>query len=95
LRDTGYDESTQKFDIDRIFTGQTRSKINKITQIMDRIKQMVDENGGNAVAIEDVIDVLQVDDIDREFIEETINQAVREGTLYKPKQKYIKYVEKK
>ncbi len=95
LRDTGYDESTQKFDIDRIFTGQTRSKINKITQILDRIKQMVDENGGNAVAIEDVIDVLQVDDIDREFIEETINQAVREGTLYKPKQKYIKYVEKK
>ncbi len=33
------------------------------------------------------------DDLDREFIEETIDQAVKEGTLYKPRNKYIKFVD--
>jgi len=94
LRDVGYDESTGKFDIDRIFTGQTRSKINKITKILDRIKNMINENDGRAVEIESAIEVLEIEeDLDREFIEETINQAVRDGTLYKPKNKYIKYVD--
>ncbi len=94
LRDVGYDESTGKFDIDRIFTGQTRSKINKITKILDRIKNMINENDGKAVEIENVIEILEIEeDLDREFIEETINQAVKEGTLYKPRNKYIKFVD--
>ncbi len=93
LRDVGYDESTGKFDIDRIFTGQTRSKINKITKILDRIKNMINENDGNAVELENVIEILEMEeDLDREFIEETIDQAVKEGTLYKPRNKYIKFV---
>lgn len=94
LRDVGYDESTGKFDIDRIFTGQTRSKINKITKILDRIKNMINENDGNAVELENVIEILEMEeDLDREFIEETIDQAVKEGTLYKPRNKYIKFVD--
>jgi len=94
LRDVGYDESTGKFDIDRIFTGQTRSKINKITKILDRIKNIINENDGNAVELENVIEILEMEeDLDREFIEETIDQAVKEGTLYKPRNKYIKFVD--
>jgi len=94
LRDVGYDESTGKFDIDRIFTGQTRSRINKITKILDRIKNMINENDGNAVEIENVIEILEMEeDLDREFIEETIDQAVKEGTLYKPRNKNIKFVD--
>lgn len=95
MRDTGYDETTQKFDIDRIFTGQTRSKINKITKILDRIKRMVDENNGNPVEIENIIEILELEpDLEIEFIEETINEAVKDGTLYKPRNNTIKYVKK-
>jgi len=83
----------RKYPISRVFdTALARVEINKITKILDRIKNMIDEVDGNAVELENVVEILECeDDLEREFIEETIDQAVKEGTLYSPRMGYISF----
>ncbi|MFX0023131.1 MAG: minichromosome maintenance protein MCM, partial [Candidatus Hermodarchaeota archaeon] len=49
LKDTGYDETTGKIDMDRIFVGQSRSNLNKLETLMNRLKEIFEENNWKAL----------------------------------------------
>ncbi|MEJ2279285.1 MAG: minichromosome maintenance protein MCM [Candidatus Lokiarchaeota archaeon] len=92
LRDTGYDETTGKIDMDRIFVGQSRSILNKTEKLLDRLKEIFEENGWKALEKKSIIQILELEEsFDKEFIEKALNEFVKEGTLYEPKVNYIKF----
>ncbi len=95
LKDTGYDKETGKFDIDMILAGQPRTKLNKLSRFMDRLKEIAEENEWKALDKDSVIQILELEgDLDKEFIKNAIQEAIREGTLYEPKPNQIKFTRK-
>ncbi|MFW9970312.1 MAG: hypothetical protein ACFFDF_08940, partial [Candidatus Odinarchaeota archaeon] len=95
LKDTGYDESTGKIDMDRIFVGQSRSNLNKLETLMNRLKEIFEENNWKALEKSSVIQILELEEIlDRKFIENAIDELLKEGTLYEPKSNYLKFTNK-
>ncbi|MFX0003298.1 MAG: minichromosome maintenance protein MCM [Candidatus Hermodarchaeota archaeon] len=95
LKDTGYDETTGKIDMDRIFVGQSRSSINKLETLMNRLKEIFEENNWKALEKLNVIQILELEeDLDRKFIESALEELQKEGTLYEPKANQIKFTNK-
>lgn len=95
LKDTGYDKETGKFDIDMILAGQPRTKINKLMRLMDRLREIAEENEWKALEMDSIIQILELEEnLDKEFIKNSIKEAVREGTLYEPKTNFIKFARK-
>jgi replicative DNA helicase Mcm len=95
LRDTGYDETTGKIDMDRIFVGQSRSNLNKLETLMNRLKEIFEENNWKALEKSNVIQILELDEnLDKRFIESALEELLKEGTLYEPKSNQIKFTNK-
>jgi len=92
LRDTGYDKETKKIDVDMLTFGLPRSKINKLNRLMDRLKELFEENGWKALEKKSIYQILELEEgLDREFIKNAIKEAIEEGTLYSPKNGFIKF----
>ncbi|MBD3254633.1 MAG: AAA domain-containing protein [Candidatus Lokiarchaeota archaeon] len=92
LNDIGYDETTGKIDMDRVFVGESRSKINKLNQLMDRLKEIFEDNEWRALEKKSIIQTLELEEnLDKEFIKNALDEAVKEGTLYEPKHNLIKF----
>ncbi len=95
LKDTGYDKETGKFDVDMILMGQPRSKTNKLTRVYDRLKELFEENQWKALEKKNVIQVIELDEnIEKGFVKNAIEEAIKEGTLYEPKPNEIKFTSK-
>jgi replicative DNA helicase Mcm len=95
LKDTGYDETTGKIDMDRIFVGQSRSNLNKLETLMNRLKEIFEENNWKALEKSNVIQILELDEnLDRKFIESALEELLKEGTIYEPKSNQIKFTNK-
>ena len=95
LKDTGYDETTGKIDMDRIFVGQSRSNLNKLETLMSRLKEISEENNWKALERDNVIPILELEEsLDKKFIENAIDELIKEGTLYEPRNNYIKFTNK-
>ncbi|MFX0038197.1 MAG: minichromosome maintenance protein MCM [Promethearchaeota archaeon] len=95
LKDTGYDETTGKIDMDRIFVGQSRSNLNKLETLMNRLKEIFEENNWKALEKLNVIQILELEEgLDRKFIESALEELQKEGTLYEPKSNQIKFTNK-
>lgn len=95
LKDTGYDKETGKFDVDMILAGQPRSRLNKLSLLMDRLKEIAEENDWKTLDKESVIQILELDEnLDKDFITNAINEAIKEGTLYEPRSNKIKFTRK-
>ncbi|MFX1339779.1 MAG: minichromosome maintenance protein MCM [Promethearchaeota archaeon] len=95
LKDTGYDKETGKFDVDMILMGQSRSKTNKLTRVYDRLKELFEENKWKALEKKNVIQIIELDEnIEKSFIKNAIEEAIKEGTLYEPKPNEIKFTSK-
>ncbi|MFX1591734.1 MAG: minichromosome maintenance protein MCM [Promethearchaeota archaeon] len=95
LKDTGYDENTGKIDMDRIFVGQSRSNLNKLETLMNRLKEIFEENNWKALEKSNVIQILELEEIlDKKFIENALEELLKEGTLYEPKGNHIKFTNK-
>jgi len=93
LRDTGYDKETGKFDVDILTIGHPRSRMNKLTNLMDRLKEIFEENNWKALEKRSVIQSLELEEnLDKEFIKNAIREAINEGTLYEPKLNHIKFI---
>jgi len=92
LKDTGYDENTGKIDIDILNVGQSRSMLNKLGRLLDRLKELFDENDGNALEIDSVIQILELEeDFTKDFIENALDELTKDGTLYRPRPDRIKF----
>ncbi len=95
LKDTGYDETTGKIDMDRIFVGQSRSNLNKLETLMNRLKEIFEENNWKALEKSNVIQILELEEnLDKKFIESALEELLKEGTLYGPKNNQIKFTNK-
>ena len=95
LKDTGYDETTGKIDMDRIFVGQSRSNLNKLESLLNRLKEIFEENNWKALEKSNVIQILELEDsLDKKFIESALEELLKEGTIYEPKSNQIKFTNK-
>jgi replicative DNA helicase Mcm len=95
LKDTGYDETSGKIDMDRIFVGQSRSNLNRLETLMNRLKEIFDENNWRSLDKNNVIQILELEEnLDKKFIENALQELIKEGTLYEPKSSFIKFTNK-
>ncbi|TXT59336.1 MAG: hypothetical protein BAJALOKI2v1_220009 [Promethearchaeota archaeon] len=95
LKDTGYDETSGKIDMDRVLVGQSRSKLNKMDKLLTRLKEIFEENGYRALEKKSVIQILELEEsLDTNFIKNALEELIKEGTLYEPKVNHIKFTNK-
>ena len=95
LKDTGYDETSGKIDMDRIFVGQSRSNLNRLESLMNRLKEIFEENNWRSLEKNNVIQILELEEnLDKKFIENALEELIKEGTLYEPKNNFIKFTNK-
>jgi len=95
LKDTGYDETTGKIDMDRILVGQSRSSINKLDKLLNRLKEIFEENNWKSMEKKAIIQILDVEeDLDEKWINDALEELIKEGTLYEPRNNFIKFTNK-
>ncbi len=95
LKDTGYDESTGKIDMDRILVGQSRSSITKLDKMLTRLKEIFEDNNWKSLEKINVIQILELEeDLDEKWIKDALEELVKEGTLYEPRNNTIKFTYK-
>jgi len=89
LKESGIDVSSHKIDIDIIMTGKPKSLRDKLGIIIDVIIEMQRETG--MVKRSDITDKLASKfDIDRLESERMLGLLIRDGTIYEPKEGYLK-----
>ena len=95
LEDTGYDEATGKIDMDRILVGQSRSSITKLDKLLNRLKEIFEENNWQALERKNVIETLELEEeLDEKWIRDAIEELVKEGTLYEPRNNFLRFTNK-
>jgi len=95
LKDTGYDETTGKIDMDRILVGQSRSSINKLDKLLNRLKEIFEENNWKAMERKNLIQILDLEeDLDEKWIDDALKELIKEGTLYEPKTNFLRFTNK-
>ena len=89
LEEVGIDVSSRKFDIDIIMTGKPKSMRDKLSVILGLISSMEKETG--MVEKTRLLERLQTEyDIASSEAERLIGQMLKEGTLFSPKNGYLK-----
>ncbi len=95
LKDTGYDETTGKIDMDRILVGQSRSSISKLDKMLSRLKEIFEENNWKALDRKNVVQVLELEEnLDEKWIKDALDELIKEGTLYEPRNNTLKFTNK-
>jgi replicative DNA helicase Mcm len=85
LREAGVDTETGKIDIDVLMTGKSRSQREKLQRVLDIIRELESEYGG-AAPVEQIKRAAESDGISNSFVEKMIEEELRRGHLYEPKQ---------
>ena len=81
--------------MDRIFVGQSRSNLNRLESLMNRLKEIFEENSWRPLERINIIQILDLEEkLDKKFIENAIEELIKEGTLYEPKSGFIKFTNK-
>jgi replicative DNA helicase Mcm len=89
LEEAGIDVSSHKIDIDIIMTGKPKSLQDKLRVVLNALIQMEGETG--TVKRSDLTDRLASEfDIDRLESERLLSLMKREGTVYEPREGYLK-----
>jgi replicative DNA helicase Mcm len=89
LGEVGIDVATGKTDIDLIYTGKPKSLRDKLQIILGTLIEMEKETG--MVERAALLDKLTRErDVDAQEIEKLLAQLEREGTIYRPREGYLK-----
>jgi len=89
LEEVGIDVSSSKFDIDLIMTGKPKSLRDKLQTVLSTIMEMQRETGL-------VEKIALLNELETEYkismgeAERLIGQLLREGTIYSPREGYLK-----
>jgi len=95
LHDTGYDKETGKIDMDMVMFGQSRTKTNRLERFMDKLKEMFEENDWKESDRKGIVQILELDEeFDKTYIENYLDELIKEGTLYEPKTGKIKFTQR-
>jgi len=89
LEQVGIDLSSRKIDIDIIMTGKPKSLRDKLQIVLGTVVELERENG--MAKRSEVIEILKRDySIPPAETERLLNQLLKEGTLYSPRNGYLK-----
>jgi len=89
LEEVGIDLSSYKYDIDLIMTGKPKSVRDKLQTVLSTLMEMEKETG--IVEKTALINELETKyKISRGEVERLIGQLLREGTVYEPREGYLK-----
>ncbi len=89
LEEVGIDVSSHKVDIDLIMTGKPKSLRDKLGVVLDAIVTLEKETG--MVEKKALLEKLEAEyDLVRAEAERLIGQLLKEGTIYSPKEGYLK-----
>jgi replicative DNA helicase Mcm len=89
LEEVGIDLSSYKFDIDLIMTGKPKSLRDKLQTVLSVLAEMEKETGLAEKAA--LLNRLEAEyKISRNEAERLIGQLQREGTIYEPREGYLK-----
>ncbi|MBI2578713.1 MAG: hypothetical protein HYW26_03310 [Candidatus Aenigmarchaeota archaeon] len=89
LQQLGYDVETGRFDIDKLESGMTTSRRNKIVMILNIIEKMQIEEG-KEVAVEDV--KAAAEELGLGNIDEIIDHLKRDGSVFEPRPGFIRKI---
>jgi len=92
LMEVGLDYETGKIDIDRITTGITASKRNKIVIVRNVINQM-NEKGIKSILLDDLIPAVLDKGVRRDELDDFIELLKKDGYIFEPKRGYIQKAE--
>ncbi|MFX1533028.1 MAG: LAGLIDADG family homing endonuclease [Promethearchaeota archaeon] len=96
MKQIAMDEETGTFDADRWIGGvstKTRSRTEMIDDLIDLVeKNLPEDQKGRGVAIDDIIRVGKDQDIEEDTINAAIEQLLRDGLLFKPREGYVKRI---
>ncbi len=85
LRDIGYDEENDQFDVDVMYSGVSSSKRNRLNLILKKIKDLQLANPSVALTFEDIYEPLTTEKgITEEFVRGALAQWLKDGELYQP-----------
>ncbi len=87
LTQVGFDEETQTYDIDKIYTGITTSKRNKILMVRETIS-LLKERLGELIPIEEIEKELE-DKLTSEEIDNAIVELKKNSIIYEPRRGYV------
>jgi len=89
LEQVGIDVSSKKLDIDIIMTGKPKSLRDKLQVVLERIIELEREEG--MARRDEVVESLSRDyNLSQSEIRRLIGQLLREGTIYSPREGYLK-----
>ena len=89
LEEAGIDVSSHKIDIDIIMTGKPKSLQDKLRLVLNVLVDMERDTG--VVKRSELIEKLTTEyDLTRTEVERLIGQLIREGTIYEPRNGYLK-----
>jgi replicative DNA helicase Mcm len=90
LQQVGVDESG-RFDIDSIMLGQTKSTRDKITELIDLIKELENEMSG-AVPISKLITRAEEAGFEPQFVRRALDNLQQSGEIYEPKSGFVRRI---
>ena len=84
MKDIGFDEETQTFDIDIMMTGRTHSVQDRFNKILSKIKELTLADPA-PLEFDDIYEPIStLQGITKEFVQQALKEWVDEGTLYCP-----------
>lgn len=89
LKSVGYDVETGRIDIDIVMTGQPKSQRDKILIVMDLLRTMMKEAGGEAVKRDEVVERALERGLDEQFVEKVLEKLYESGEIIEPRPGYI------
>ncbi len=87
LMQVGYDYESKSFDIDKIYTGMTTSRRNKVLIVRETINQLK-ERLGELIPLEEIEKELE-DKLTKDEIEYSINELIKNSVIYQPRHGYV------
>jgi replicative DNA helicase Mcm len=87
LMQVGYDYESKTFDIDKIYTGMTASKRNKVLIVREAITGLK-ERLGELIPIEEIEKEFE-DKLKKDEIDYAINELIKNSVIYQPRQGYV------
>jgi len=87
LMQVGYDYESKTFDIDKIYTGMTASKRNKVLIVRETITALK-ERLGDLIPIEEIEKELE-EKLTKDEIDYAINELIKNSVIYQPRQGYV------
>ena len=90
LMQVGYDYESQTFDIDKIYTGMTTSKRNKVLIVRDMIIKLQDKLG-DLIPVEEIENALE-GKLSKDEIEESIIELRKNSVIIEPRRGYIQKI---